>query len=75
MPRYYFNIRDGRDFPDENGTVLPNAEAARRSAVVAMGEAIKDYSQGFWGHPEWEMHVVDQGGETVCRLRLSGDLL
>ena len=53
MPRFFFNIRDGRDIPDKGGTVLPDADAARRSAVVAMGEAIKDYSHEFWGHPEW----------------------
>jgi hypothetical protein len=75
MPRFFFNIRDGREIPDKGGTVLPDADAARRSAVVAMGEAIKDYSHDFWGHPEWEMHVVDEGGGTVCRLRFSGDLL
>jgi hypothetical protein len=75
MPRFYFNSRDGRDFPDHDGTTLPDIGAARRSAVVAMGEAIKDYSHSFWEHPEWEMHVVDQGGDTVCRLKFSGDLL
>ncbi|WP_373319233.1 DUF6894 family protein [Methylobacterium gnaphalii] len=28
MPRYFFNVHDGVDRPDPDGTVLPNSEAA-----------------------------------------------
>lgn len=70
MPRYHSQIRDGRDFPDEHGTILPDLKAARRSAVVAMGEAIEDYSHEFWDHPGWEMQgarrCVASGSLAIC---------
>jgi hypothetical protein len=29
MPRYFFNIQDGADFPDKEGTELPDMKAVR----------------------------------------------
>ena len=34
MPRYFFNVRDGADLPDDEGIVLPNLAAAIKFAVV-----------------------------------------
>ena len=71
MPRYYFNVHDGRFFSDEVGTELPDLAAARRLAVVASGEAIKDLAEQFWDTSEWRMDVSDEQGKVLFTLRLT----
>lgn len=42
MPRYFFDIRDGETFaPDEDGTDLPDEEAATQEATLLLGELAK----------------------------------
>jgi hypothetical protein len=73
MPRYFFNVRDGREILDDHGTVLAGPDEARSHAVVAFGEMMKDNIGGrFWNDPEWSMRVTDESGGTVCSLMLSG---
>ena len=38
MPRYFFHIIDGNEYPDTEGTVLANPDAARAEAIVVSGE-------------------------------------
>jgi hypothetical protein len=71
MPRYFFHVQDGRDIPDEDGVTMAGADEARAQAITAAAEALKDLGPGFWQHPEWQMHVTDEQGATVCDLRLS----
>ena len=71
MPRYFFHVQDGHDMPDDEGTVLADADAARVVAVVTAGELIRDHAQAFWTHGDWQMHVVDEQGATVCELRFA----
>jgi uncharacterized protein DUF6894 len=73
MPRYYFNVHDGQDLPDEEGMELAGREAAHAEAVVAAGEMLKETGQRFLRGDVWEMHVTDEAGETVCRLKFSGE--
>ena len=73
MPRYFFNVHDGRDIPDETGTVLPGPEAARNQAVIAAGEMLKDLDGKFWSASEWRMRVTDEQGATVCTLVFRGE--
>ena len=42
VPRYFFHVHDGRDMPDDVGTVLKGPEEARALAVTAAGEALRD---------------------------------
>jgi hypothetical protein len=73
MPRYFFNLCDGRDFPDEEGSELDNADSARSEAVVLAGELLRDLGGRFWQGEEWRLHVTDEGGETVCALRFMAE--
>jgi hypothetical protein len=73
MPRYFFHVEDGNSQPDRDGTELRDADEAREQAVTAAGEALKDTGRSFWNSGEWVMHVVDETGETVCRLRFSAE--
>jgi hypothetical protein len=73
MPRYFFNVHDGKDLPDHRGTELPDREAARREAMFAAGEMLKETGQDFLRDDVWEMHVTDEVGATICRLRFSAE--
>jgi hypothetical protein len=68
MPRYFFNVRDGANLIDNDGTVLSDVAEAREQAVVAAGEAIRDMGARFWAGELWEMTVIDESGATVCAL-------
>lgn len=42
MPRYFFNTNDDPDLWDEEGTDLPDLDAARRAAVRYVGEILRE---------------------------------
>lgn len=47
MTRYFFDSRDGEKFiPDELGIELPDVEAARDQAALALAEIAKDVLPG-----------------------------
>jgi len=62
MPRFHFNVQDGASSPDEEGTDLPDLEAARMSATALAGELLKDNARAFWQCPEWQLTVTDDRG-------------
>jgi hypothetical protein len=46
VPRFYFDIRaDGKFLPDEEGTELPDLDAAEREAAEAAAEMGRDSCQ------------------------------
>jgi len=42
MPRYYFDLKDGRESLDEVGVELTDIDAARKQAVTFSGEVLRD---------------------------------
>ena len=72
MPRYFFNFQDRRTIPDEVGTVLPGPDEAHAQAVTAAAEAVRDLGSEFWKAAEWQMHVTNEQGATVCMLSIKG---
>ena len=76
MPRYFFHIRDGRDYPDDEGTELPNLAAVRAEALKASGEMLRDNKGGadFWSGHDWTMTVMDDKGGMVLTLRFAGTM-
>ncbi|MEA2934353.1 MAG: hypothetical protein QOD74_999 [Variibacter sp.] len=68
MPRYFFHVSDGAEFPDDVGDVLASPREAKARAIQASGELLRDRGMTFWTGTEWRMHVVDELGQTVCRL-------
>jgi hypothetical protein len=71
MPRYFFNVHDGKDLPDDRGVDLADRDAAHREAIVTAGEMLKETGRKFLRGDVWEMQVTDEAGATVCRLRFS----
>ena len=49
MPRFHFNVRDGSDLPDTDGTELPDLRTARHEAVKLAGRLLLDEPETSWG--------------------------
>ena len=47
MPRYFFHVQDGSDFPDLQGTVLDDLPAARLEAVRFAGSLLSGKPETF----------------------------
>jgi hypothetical protein len=68
MARYFFDMRDGDTFiPDDVGVVLPNVEAARDQAAVALAEMAKE---ALPGSVRRELAIEVHDGEPVLRTSL-----
>ena len=74
MLRFFFHVHDGQDFPDTEGSKLPNLAAAQSEAIRASGDMLRGHKGGadFWTGDDWTMNVVDEMGQRVLTLRFSG---
>jgi len=68
MPRYFFHVHDGSDFPDLQGTLLDNDDAAQIEAVRFSGDLLRDGAEKFWNGEEWSMRVTDNEDLTLFEL-------
>ncbi|MEA2859969.1 MAG: hypothetical protein QOC72_2008 [Methylobacteriaceae bacterium] len=73
MRRYFFNVHDGKHLPDEGGIELADRHEAHRQAIVTADEILRESGRKFLRGDIWEMHVTDESGATVCRLRFSAE--
>jgi hypothetical protein len=71
MPRYHFNLSDGRSIPDLEGSELPDLASARREAARYAGQLLQDDPQAVWDGGEWVLEVTDARGLLLFRLILS----
>jgi len=75
MPRYYFNLKDGRESLDEVGVELTDIDAARKQALTFSGEVLRDSSgASLWQGEPWRLWVTDQPsgkGKTFFTLSFS----
>ena len=62
LPRFYFNVRDGRDFEDAEGTELPDLQAARREAIRLSGAILEHETDHIDVSGEWKLEVTDETG-------------
>jgi hypothetical protein len=75
MPRFFFHIDDGVFVIDDEGTELPDENAARDQAVAAAGTILNDLDGAFWrGASAWRMHVTDEANCLLFTLRFSSDI-
>jgi hypothetical protein len=68
MPIYHFNVRDGSDILDTDGTNLPNLRAARVEAVKLAGRLLMDEPDTFWEGSDWHVEVTNHHGVILFRL-------
>ena len=76
MPRYFFHVRDGRDYPDDEGSEFPDLSAVRAEAIRSSGEMLRSVrgDGDFWSGHDWTMNVTDEAGQPVLTLQFSGTL-
>ena len=75
MPRYFFDIVDGKDFIDHLGSDWPDLTAARLEAVRYSAEVLKEMPDRFWGCEEWTMTVSDHYRRPLFRLTFRAEAL
>lgn len=68
MPRYFFHLTDGEDYPDLHGTMLEDHAAARIEAVRFSGQLLSERPDKFWSGEEWKMRVTDDKDLTLFEL-------
>jgi hypothetical protein len=73
MPRYYFNVHDGKDIEDIEGTVLRDEAHARVQAITTAAEIIRSDAATLPANELWEMIVKDQTGRLMLTLRFSAE--
>jgi hypothetical protein len=70
VPKYYFHLHNDMDVPDEEGTDLPDLEAARdyaiRQARVTFAETAKDTGRVVMDH---RIDIEDEQGAVVDTVR------
>jgi hypothetical protein len=75
MPRYYFHVEDHHTTLDETGVDLPSLEEARREALQAAGDMLRNGAgTSVWDGKPFRMWVTDQPqgrGKTFFTLRFS----
>lgn len=72
MPRFFFNVHDGHDYLDHEGTELPSLADARRHAAKYAGELLQTDPESFWSGEEWKMEVTDDRGLILFQLLFVG---
>ena len=73
MPRYFFNVKDGKDIPDDEGTELAGVVQARTQAILTAGEMIRSDGATVRNGSDWRMNVTDEAGDRLFTLRFSAD--
>ena len=72
MPRYFFNIDDGRSPRDKEGTELKDLATAKCEGVKLAGRIICEDSDRFWDRREWGLTVTDSAGLILFSLAFLG---
>ena len=68
MPRYFFDTKDGHCVRDPEGSVLDDAQAARREGLSLLGELLRDQGESFWETGHFSVIVTDDVGVQVVTL-------
>jgi uncharacterized protein DUF6894 len=60
MPRYHFDIPDGKPLVDEHGTELANIDIAKAEAIRLAGEVFRHAKpDDIWALTTWKLVVND----------------
>ena len=76
MSLFFFHVRDGSTTFDGDGVEFPDVEAARREAIVACGELLREVPAAIWNGDSVRLWVTDQPdgqGNTLYSLNISPD--
>ena len=75
MPRYFFHVREGSELSRDNeGQILPDAEAARREAIAASREILGEKLLHGGALNSRGVEIADETGRVVDTVN-SNDVL
>lgn len=75
MPLYFFHVDDGDFLPDQDGTKLPDHDAAAAEAVSTAGQILAEVDGGFRTHSKpWVMHVTDADMRLLFSLHFAAEV-
>ncbi|WP_404366818.1 DUF6894 family protein [Sphingomonas sp. MMS24-J45] len=74
MPRYFFDISDGSDFRDLDGSEWPDLDAAKIEAVRYSAEILREMPERVIESRAWKMAVSDDKREHLFTLRFTVEL-
>ena len=60
MPRYFFQLRDGKSDRDVEGTELAGVQEARLEAGKLIGACLQNEPGALWTEAEWQLDVSDE---------------
>ena len=72
MPRYHFNLRDGKSEPDVEGTLLANISCARREAAWLGAAVLQEAVDSIWDGHDRIIEVTDDSGLILFMLHIQG---
>jgi hypothetical protein len=73
MPRYSFNIVQGKFSKSSVTADYPDNDAAQLNALAMFGDLWRDISAGMKDHPEWRMEIEDEAGRMFFRLSFTAE--
>ncbi len=68
MPRFYFDVSDGRCSPDTDGIYLTDDMAARREAVRRVAMLLRATHNAKGALRAWRMAVKDEAGAVLFNI-------
>jgi hypothetical protein len=68
MPRYFFHVHDGLLTEDEEGTDLPDIDAARAFAMDCVRDMVCDDIKQGWLNLEHQIDVADDAGAQILSM-------
>src|SRR5437763_14669353 len=74
MSLYFFHMQDGSTTLDAEGVDFPDLDSARREAICACGELLRDIPAAIWNGAALHFWMTDQpdgGGNTLFSLNVS----
>jgi hypothetical protein len=74
MSRFHFHTEDGVCIADKRGIELADLEAAKRTAVQVLVEALHKRPQAFWETEAFRVIVSDHRGLNLFVLELSATM-
>jgi hypothetical protein len=65
VPRFFFDLDDHEKSPDQEGTELASADAARVQGVVFAGAYLRDHPEIIWDGQEIRVIVRDENKSAI----------
>ncbi len=72
MPHYRFQIVGQRQSAEAVIVELADDAAAKRLAMMSLGEELQDADPAFWAEQSWQLIVTNATDEPVCSIAVTG---